>query len=231
MIDRIILKQENTTPWYPYPIPHFESHLGILIKENGFCLLSQVHPLKKNIAYSLQYVEFLNQVLKDIKLSSVLTTQNIKSFVVHGAAIIEAIFYYLVISKGFGKKTDWKKVNSHTSSEYLLGNKKYRDETEIHEKLDIPIITQMTFDQLAKIVESKKLLGENFLAYSKIPPIRKLRNKIHIHDSEHSQDTDWHNFNDSEFKLVKDVLYAVLTSDIFQGSSHFQIFSFLQAEN
>ena len=101
-------------------------------------------------------------------------------------------------------------MNSHTSSEYLLGNQKYRHETEIYEKLDIPIITQMTFDQLAKKVESKKLLGENFPAYSKIPPIRQLRNKIHIHDSEHSKDTDWHNFNDSEFKLVKDVLYGCM---------------------
>ena len=85
----------------------------------------------------------------------------------------------------------------------------------------------MSFDQLAKKVERKKLLGNSFASYSKIKPIRQLRNKIHIHDSDHIADTDWNNFNDSEFQLVSIVLFQVLTSEIFVGSNQFEKFAYL----
>jgi len=226
VIDRLTLKHEQST-WYPASIPSLEQHLGIFITDNAFFNQSEAYPIRKNIAYSLQYIEFLNRILSDISLSSVLWTQNVKSFVVHGAAIIEAIFNFLVISKGHGNTTHWKKVSSHSSSEFILNGSRFKNMTDVLEKLDSPIPTQMSFDQLSKKVESKKLLGASFQSYSKIKPIRQLRNKIHLHDSNHSTDTDWHNFNQSELALISGVLHSVLVSDIFLGSSHFERFSYL----
>jgi hypothetical protein len=224
--DILTLKHEKKT-WYPASIQSFDNHLSFLISVNDFFDASQAYPIKKNISYSLQYIEFLNRVLKDISLSTVLLTQNIKSFVVHGAAVLEAIFNFLVVSKGYGNKVTWQKVNTHGSPEYSLNGIKYKNETNIMTKLEEPVKAQMTFDQLAKKVESKKLLGGSFASYSKIKPIRQLRNKIHIHDSDHLTDTDWNNFNDSEFKLVSNVLYQVLTSEVFVGSNHFERFAYL----
>ena len=228
--DRLTLRGEGET-WYPASIYNIEQHLEILITGNIYFNHNEARPIRKNIAYSLQYVEFLNRVLNDMALSSVLRTQNIKSFVVHGAAIIEAIFNFLVISEGHGKTTNWKKITSHSSTEFTIGESRYKNKTDVFEKLDNPTPTQMTFDQLAKKVESKKLLSQNFPAYSKIKPIRQLRNKIHIHDSEHSTDTDWHNFNLSEFFLVCEVLHSVLTSEVFNCSNHFDKFNYLKAAN
>lgn len=230
MTDRLTLKSEKKT-WYPTSINSLEIHLAVLLKSNSYFEQDEVYPIRKNIAYSLQYIEFLNQIIKDISLSSVLWTQNVKSFVVHGAAVIEAIFNFTVISRGYGNTTQWRKVNKHSSPEYELNGVKYKSEIEVLEKLNQPMTAQMTFDQLAKKIESKKLLGDSFSAYSKIKPIRQLRNKIHIHDSDHSSDTDWHNFNQSEFALIADVLYKVLTSEIFSGSGHIKKFDYLSTAN
>lgn len=224
----LTLKGSGVT-WYPTSICNLEQHLGMLITANAHFTHDQARPIRKNIAYSLQYIEFLNRVLIDISLSSVLWTQNVKSFVVHGAAITEAIFNFLAISKGQGKTTAWKKTSSYSSPEFTLGDSKYKNQIEVFEKLNVPALTQMTFDQLAKKIESKKLLGESFPAYAKIKPIRKLRNKIHIHDSDHSTDTDWHNFNQSELLLVCDVLHSILTSEVFGASSHLDRFSYLKS--
>jgi hypothetical protein len=228
--DRLTLKNERST-WYPASINNLEQHLVILIKENAYLNLAEVYPIRKNLAYSLQYIEFLNRVLNDISLSSVLHTQNIKSFVVHGAAIIEAIFNFLVIINGYGKTTNWKKIDSYSSPEFTIGGMQYKNETNIYEKISIPVPTKMTFDQLSKKIESKKLLGQSFPAYSKIKPIRQLRNKIHIHDSESSTDTDWNNFNQSQLLLVRKVLHSVLTSEVFYGSNHFDKFDYLKEAN
>jgi len=230
MVERLTLKGEKET-WYPNSINTLEFHLSVLLKSNEYFSSDQIYPMRKNLAYSLQYVQFLSQILRDVSLSSVLRTQNIKSSVVHGAAVIEAIFNYLVISNGFGNKTQWKKVNKHCSHEYTLAATKYKNDIEVFEKLEVPIPTQMTFDQLAKKVESKKLLGNAFTEYSKIKPIRQLRNKIHIHDSDHSSDTDWNNFNQSEFILISGILYKVLTSEIFSSSTHMDKFEYLNTAN
>jgi len=226
MSDRLTLKSENVT-WYPTSMSSLEGHLVVLLKDNDFFTGDEIYPIKKNIAYSLQFIQFVNQIINDISLSSVLLTQNIKSFVVHGAAVIEAIFNFIVVSSGYGSTTQWRKANKHSSQEYALSGVKYKNEIEVLEKTSQPISVQMTFDQLAKKVESKKLLGDSFPAYSKIKPIRQLRNKIHIHDSDHSLDTDWNNFGRSQFSLISDVLHKVLTSEIFSGSNYFNQFDYL----
>lgn len=226
MTDRLTLKGENEV-WYPASIQNLEQHLSELLRSNDYYTNEQIYPMRKNLAYSLQYLQFLNQTILDISLSSVLETQSIKSFLVHGAALIEAIFNYLVISNGFGNQTQWKKVSKHSTPEYELGDIKYKSDIEVFEKLGSPISAQMTFDQLAKKVEKKKLLGNAFTEYSKIKPIRQLRNKIHIHDSDHSYDTDWNNFNQSEFVLIAGVLYRILVSEVFAGSIHMDKFVYL----
>jgi hypothetical protein len=228
--DILTLKLDKST-WYPASIANLEHHLSFLIFENIFFDEDEAHPIKKNISYSLQYIEFLNRVLNDISLSSVLVTQNIKSFVVHGAAVLEAIFNFLVVSKGHGKKLAWQNINTHVSPEYSLNNVKYQNETNIKIKLEKPIKSQMTFDQLARKIESKKLLGNSFASYSKIKPIRQLRNKIHIHDAAHIADTDWNNFNVSEYQLVSNVLFQVLTSEVFVESTQFEQFAYLDTAN
>lgn len=222
------LQNNNDTDWSPIAISTLVLHLDNLIYVNKYLSYEKIYPLKKNIAYSLQYIEFLNKVRTDIYMTSVLTTQNIKSILVHGTTIIEAIFYFLVESHDSANSTNWKKLKTLNTGEYELNGNKIRNEIIVFEKTQNPIKTSMTFDQMAKKVETKKLLGSTYKNYSRISALRKLRNKIHIHDSEHNYDTDWHNFNLKELVLICDVLHSVLTSELFKNSSINDRFDFLK---
>ncbi len=213
--------------WYPHSIENLVEHLHVLIKPNDYFSYSDINPLMKNIAYSLQYIEFLNQVNIDINLSMVLQNQNVKSFIVHGASIIEAIFNYIVISSGNGNTTKLFSIKKLRSPHYQIGDKEYLNEIEIFECVDDEIKVPMTFDQLAKKVESKKLLGKDFQKYPQVSKIRKLRNKIHIHDNDNIFDTDWWNFSKEEYILIKSTLHAMLTSSLFEDSDHLSKFDYL----
>ncbi|NRA19588.1 MAG: hypothetical protein HRU05_03830 [Oceanospirillaceae bacterium] len=230
MTEMLTLNHEEER-WYPTAIGVLDNHLKFFIAPNEYFSAQEAYPIKKNISYSLQYIEFLYRVMLDISMSSVIKKQNVKSFVVHGASVVEAIFNFLVIAEGHGNTSSWRKVNNIKTSEYELNGIKYKNDTNVMVKLDKPIKSQMTFDQLAKKVESEKLLGASFNSYSKIKPIRQLRNKIHIHDSDHLNDTDWNNFDNSEYELVSNVLFNVLTSEIFKGSNHYQRFDYLNVPN
>jgi hypothetical protein len=223
--------QNENYDWYPIGIESLDIHLFKLIKENEYIPNEKTYPIRRNIAYSIQYIEFLNKIRTDVHMTTVLLTQNIKSILVHGTTIIEAIFFFLVESKGFSNSTNWKKLKNLNTSEYELENKKFKNEVIIFEKSDSEIKTSMTFDQMAKKIETKKLLGEDYENYSRINALRKLRNKIHIHDAQHNFDTDWNNFNYKELVLICDVLHSIITSDLFKGSEIMNKFNFLKIEN
>ena len=222
---RLTLNSEKDT-WYPNSISILENYLSSLIKPNDYFDISKCKGIRKNLAYNLQYIEFLDRVIKDVKLSSVLYTQNFKIFLIVGSSIIESIFHYLVVSNGHAKTTNLKEVESYESRDYIIGSKTFKNKTQIYLKLNIPINVEMTFDQMSKKVESKKLLGDSFGFYSKINPLRQLRNKIHIHSSDNALDTDWYNFSRKEYSLIREVLYSVLISEIFEYD-HKDIFKFL----
>ncbi len=228
MGDRLTFAESKET-WYPASIDSLREHLSVVIQVNTYFDSKRVLALKSNIAYNLQYLEFLDRLFKDIRLSTVLRTQNIKSFVVYGASVIEAIFCYIIISKGYGSKTEWKSHKKIKSNEYQIEGHTFFNETELFIKISPPIDIQMTFDQMCKKVESKKLLGNNLEGlYTKISKVRKLRNKIHIQGIENSQDTDYSNFNTKELNIIKESLYGVLTSTLFLSSSLNSLFDYLK---
>jgi hypothetical protein len=225
--DKLTYKGDAAT-WYPASIGTLEKHLDTSMISCPNFPDRKITPLKKNIAYNLQYIEFLDRLIKDISLSSVLWTQNVKSFAVHSAAVIEAIFHYLIVSTGNATKTEWKSCNKLKSNEYQINGNAFMHETEIFIKADQSIIVEMTFDQMAKKVEAKKLLGDVGDLYKEISKIRKLRNKIHLHGIEDSTDTDYKNFNKSEYELTRRVLHGVLISPVFKNSVYQKCFDYLK---
>jgi hypothetical protein len=223
---KLSLKPDKKT-WYPQPITTLESHLKVLIKKGTLFPDEKISPLTKNLAYNLQYIEFLDRLMKDVNLSSVLWTQNVKTFVVNSAAVIEGVFQYIVVSKGYASTTIWQSCKKFKSNEYEIDGNTFLQETEMFLKISLPIIKEMTFDQLAKKIEDKKLLGDVNDLYKAISRLRKLRNKIHIHEINGSEDTDYNNFNDSECKLARKVLFGVLTCPLFEESSYLKCFDYL----
>jgi len=225
--DTLTLKHSKEK-WDATSISSLDSHISFLIQENEYIKIKEIHPLKKNISYNLQYLQFLNRVIDDISMSNVIYVQNIKSFLVIGSSIIESIFYYLVVSSGNRKTVNFKSINKVKSQEYKIDSKVYNNEIEIFEKTTHQLNTQMTFDRLIKIVKSKKLLGEKFKRYAGIKKLRQLRNKIHIHGTEHYFDTDWNNFSNEEYELIKGILFEIFTSKPFKESKYLKKFNFLK---
>lgn len=225
--DKLTFKDDKDT-WYPTPISHLEEHLDVVMAPCKNVAIGLVTPVKKNIAYNLQYIEFLVRLIKDVKLSSVLWTQNVKSFTLHSAAVIESLFHYIVLSTGHASVTEWKSCKKIKSNQYEVNGTWFVNETEIFIKSNEQIFEDMTFDQMAKKVESKKLLGNVGDLYKEISKIRKLRNKIHLQGVEHTSDTDYKNFGNSEYALTRRVLHGVLISPLFNKSKRHCCFDYLK---
>ena len=72
----LVKKDESGAAWYPVSISRLEALLeNVVYSGRGY---DHSYALRKNLAYNLQYLEFQDRVLQDIKLSSVLWTQNQK---------------------------------------------------------------------------------------------------------------------------------------------------------
>ena len=205
--------------WYPNRVQVLEEHLSQLFKEVPGLSSSRCRGITKNIAYALQYLEFLVQIDTDLSLSDVLTTQNYKAFVIHGCAVVEAIFFYTLVSSGRAALNEWVSEAKISSQQFTLAGKTFKQNTEYFAKLPSPVLEPMTFDAMCKRVESKKVINLGNEFYSKIPYLRGLRNRVHIYGIENAADTDYIKFNRTDYELMKSILKSLLTSHLFPDSS------------
>lgn len=95
---------EKTKKWYPTSV---SKYMDSIIIESTFPDKSL---FKKNFAYNMQYIEYLNKQLNDLKLSSVLQTMLYKSYIITSMGIIELLFCYLLKSTGNWNTDTWKEV-------------------------------------------------------------------------------------------------------------------------
>jgi hypothetical protein len=89
--------------WRPTRISHLERYLSQFIRPSGNISDAQARGVKKNIAYSLQYLEFLAELDNDLELSDVLLTLNWKTFIIHGCAIIESLLHFALAASGVSR--------------------------------------------------------------------------------------------------------------------------------
>ena len=74
------------------------------------------------------------------------------------------------------------------------------------------------------------VLGSDAQIYDKLEKLRKLRNRVHLQQIEHSTDTDWNAFQRRDYNDMREVLYAVFTSSIFRPSrDEREYFEYLRA--
>jgi hypothetical protein len=215
--------RENT--WVPTPVSNFESILsrkipGVSPREITSIREGRIHTetiisptnyeygLRKNICYSLQHLEYILTANSQLQLTTVLTFQNYKTFVIVSASIVEGILFHELKSKSLHSKNILRSLGK-TSSQKKIYDKLHTFVTEIFEHIDA-YDEDMTFDQMLSKVESKKLLGENHQIYSDINALRKLRNKIHIHLAGSRQETDYNTFNYRKLDFAKSTLLSVL---------------------
>jgi hypothetical protein len=200
-----ICNQGNSNKkWIPVSVSNLEEIIGRKIENKN---------LRKNIVYNLQFLQFIIEYTKQLYLTSVIYTLSCKVFVVITVSIIEGILFHEIKKRGVQKKSVWnflKKIVSNESE--ILKGKKIRIEANFFEKLEEEKDEEMKFEQILNIAESKKILGEDHAVYEKMKGLKKLRNKIHLHDIKNESDNDYNNYDDTKIELAKDVLLYVLVN-------------------
>lgn len=215
--------------WSPNPIDLIRAFLRKGIPDDD--VLAHNRAFISNIAYNLQYLEFLNHLLTDKQLHVTVRTQSQKSFVIGCMSIIEAILWYVLRKNRMHKIEEWEEIKEFQTPSFRNGDDEFCIKNTILKKRNEPIEREMTLDSMIKKVESKKLLGIEHQVYRDLNYLRKLRNRVHIHAVQHDRDTDWYSFNDQEVKLSKKVLFSVLSSDFFEPEEkHCTIIQYMKVQ-
>lgn len=224
---KILRKDEEGGTWYPVSIERLDIFLIKVIQQgHGY-----PHPyaLRRNIAYNLQYLEYLEQTFSQLRISNVLITQTWKIFILVGCGIVESLLKYLLIRHGNYSKDDWELDFVAKGNERKIEGKSIKIDSHVYRKLNHPKLSQMNFDSMIKKAKSKRVLGSNREVYLKLNRLRDLRNRVHLQKIQHPTDTDWNAFNLDDFKNMAQVLHAVFTSNIFRPSAEQRdYFSYLE---
>lgn len=198
--------------WLPVAVDTLRAILGRLVSTSD--RVPHASGLRNNLAYSLQYLQFLDFSLTDLRLTMVLHTQTIKTFVIVGISVVEGLLYYVLREKGLHRTNVWQSLRTVATNEFVADGKSMKIENQLYFKLHEPVEEEMSLDAMLKKVESKLLLGEDRELYKRLNYLRKLRNKVHLQLVERDLDTDWHNFNTKELNLIKSVLHAILAGPL-----------------
>ncbi len=199
--------------WYPRLVNAWENFfLKLIVRDKG---VENVYALRKNLAYSLQYLEYLVKSFEELNLSGVLLNQTIKSFVITGMGVIEAILYYLIRINGLHRENHWELISTLKTGDKKVGTEQWKIENHVYRKLETPVEEAMSFKTMLNKAQKKQLLGKDSQIYKKLNHLRKLRNKVHLHAIDQAFDTDWNNFAPRGLNNMKEALYALLTSELF----------------
>ena len=193
--------------WYPVPVDSFRNGF-IAMKGNA----EGYHPLVDNLAYNLQYIQFLDKAIDELEVSSVIYTMLVKNYVITGIGIIEGVFSYIIKTNGWWKTNDEKVILNSYAQQITSKGVTLVVRTEISKKID-PYNDKMTFDEMIKCLKRHHAaLKVDHLLYPQIDRIRELRNRVHLQKGDNPKDTDYNAFDHYVIKQMKDILYAVLCS-------------------
>lgn len=209
--------KKNGDKWLPKSVPALENYLEQFILPIPSCQEKKCKGLRKNIAYSLQHLEFIHRCREDLNLTSVIRNQNEKTFIIVACSIIEALFFYILRAKDKAATTSWKSYRKISGQPFKENDEKRRKiDMEIFEEVKPEIYEEMTFDAMCKSVESKKLIPlGNDEFFKNLPYLRQIRNRVHVHIIKDDSDTDYFKINKKEYDLARKVLFALLTSKLF----------------
>lgn len=207
---RSLLKDEYGDKWYPKSVEEFTTMLRIpaVSEYNSYAT-------SKNIAYNLQYLEYLQKQLDELSLSDVLAKMIRKNYIVVAMGIIEALFAYLLRSTGNWKTSEWKliqKNNIDNQKATIIQGKEIKVKTELFEKVE-SYETEMQFDAIIDKIRSTKLITfKSDEAFNVLKKYKNLRNKVHLHISQYS--TDYGLFDETKEISMKHILLSILSKNI-----------------
>lgn len=212
-----LTRKDEKPTWLPTSIEKLDDFLGCAI--NDCPKYPNARGLRRNIAYSLQYIEYLEQTLSDLRLTSVIITQTWKNIIIVGCGIVESLLHYFLVSSGSQATTLWESTLIATGNPKTTNGTELRIDSHVYTKLAEPKNQQMSFDAMLKRAEKRCAMGNDHAVYAKMNLLRSLRNRVHLHEMRSPYDTDWNAFNSNEHMLMIRALYTIFTSKPFAPTS------------
>lgn len=208
--------------WAPTTVGDFEKALT----QGDFRGMN--YELRKNIAYSLQYLQYLQLQLEELHLHSVIQKQLWKSYIIISMGIIEGLFYHLLKKSGNQTKTKWEEILRVRTNIYKDGRLNKKNEIITYKELSSAKDARMDFESMIAKVKSKQLLKLPLAAYPYIKDLKEIRNKVHLFINKQDYDTDFNKLTSIDYNLSRYVLYRVLKDDVFAPQLQGDIFEWLK---
>ena len=218
--DTLLESNKSKDRWYPTSIDTLKNSIKIDTS------IENARALHSNIAYNLQYIEFLEKELEELNLSSVIYIKNIKNYVITSMSILEGLFSNIIKSNGWWKTSNLESLGTTQANETTFSGQKYIIKTEILKKSD-PYMIQMNLDDLIKILDKHhSALEVDHLVYPALRRLKNLRNRVHLQKSEGNTDHDYNAFDYSVKNEMSEILHDILTSP--KITDHPEIFDFIK---
>jgi hypothetical protein len=207
-------------PFCPKRVQHYHDYLQQGLPDKVFVKYRRAYI--RNIAYSLQYMEYIRHTISNFPIHVVIESQLIKTFVITGSSAIESILWMLLKGNNLNKKLDWEEIQKRETNKFKDDDQDYKFEVTHYRKLENSIDIEMKFIDMCKRAEKTKMLGVESEVYSKLNHLRKLRNRIHIHSVQHDRDNDFWTFSKNDMALMASSLTSVLQSSIFAPHPNYE---------
>lgn len=208
--------------WYPEPIENFRNSFELDDQVEGY------HPLVDNLAYSLQYLEFLEKEFSELTVSSVIKTMLVKSYTITAMSIMEGIFTNIIKSNHWWRTKDEEVVFEACAGKSAEDGTQLVVKTEISKKVpEFPV--QMTLDEMIKCLKHHhKGLKVNHLTYPALDRLRDLRNRVHLQKGNAYNDHDYNAFNENVKAEVQKILYTIICSPKVTKENFREVYDFLK---
>lgn len=217
-METLIAKNEASKRWYPQSVETYKS--GIKIPLNT----AENKRLNSNFAYSMQYIEYIEKQLDELKLSEVLTTMLYKSYIITGMGIVELLFVYLLKSTGNWNKSEWEEYASYISNPKQGEENVIKAETKLYKQVP-PYEMRMDLDSMIKKIEKKHILSIDHSAFPALKRLRELRNRVHLQSGDGAYDHDYNRIGFPEIQMMRRILFSVLTTP--ELCNHADVFEFI----
>lgn len=217
-------EKKKDSKWYPTRIEDIRKAL-LLPEETEADIV-----LRKNISYSLQYLQYLQKQLDELEVTPALHAMLVKTYIITGMSVLEGIFAYIVKEHGWWKTTDLEEIKEFTSNPVKMDDSYYVTKTILCKKIPKRELEnhEVSLDSLIKILDNHhKGLKIEHTIYPALQRARELRNRIHLNSSvEDITDNDYNAFTDKEKTEMQWILYKILTSESISNSP--EPFAFLK---
>lgn len=214
-----LLKKSTGQHWYPTPVSNYKENLKLL---RGTPNKNQI---RSNFAYNMQYLEYLQKQISELRLSSVLITMLYKTYIIIAIGIIEMLFSGMLKAKKLWKTSSYELLLTTKSNFQKYEDKRLKTEVNVYKQVE-PYLIDMDFDAMIKKIEDKHLLSLEHSIYPKLKSLKKLRNRVHLQECSDNYDHDYNNFNVDNYEYMKKILYKILTcSEICNND---EIYNFLK---